>query len=465
MTQTDETTTTNGMKAYSTIGNEIVSLFYNIGASRGKDIIPAFSKAYAENSELALRVAMWARDVRGGAGERKLFRDILNYLEVTDPDAAKSLLPKIPEIGRWDDIFVFKTPELKHDAFTLAAAALRASNGLMAKWAPREKSAKSGIAQEFRKFLGWSPKYYRKTLVALTNVVEQKMCANAWDDINFNHVPSLASTRYKKAFARHTPNFATYVQALIKGDPSVKINTAAVYPYDVLKGIGNYGYNKIEQDHVIAQWDALPNYIGNASILPLVDVSGSMTCSAGGNSSITCMDVAISLGLYVSDKNTGKFKDTFLTFSTNPELITLQGNIVEKALQMKSSNWAMSTNLNAAFDKILAVATQFNVPPSEMPEILLILSDMVFDSSVSYNETAMEMIERKYKDAGYTPPSVVFWNINASGNSPVKSHKSKAALVSGFSPSLLLSVLSADMDEFTPEGICLKTIMVDRYSL
>jgi hypothetical protein len=303
----------------------------------------------------------------------------------------------------------------------------------------------------------------------MTTVVETQMCAGDWDNINFSHVPSVASARYKKAFNRHTPKFAEYVQALVKGDPSVKVNASAVYPYDVLKGVINsYGTSlgKTELDHVVAQWDALPNYVGSANILPMVDVSGSMTCPAGGHNSksgTTCLDVAVSLGLYLADKNQGKFKDTFLTFSGSPELVTLKGNVVQKANQMVKSNWAMDTNLHKAFDKVLKVAVDGNVPQSEMPEMVLILSDMQFNQCVKHDDSAMQMIERKYAAAGYTVPQVVFWNLNASDNVPVKADKSGAALVSGFSPSIMKALLAADMEQFTPEGIMRKTVMVDRY--
>jgi len=492
-----ESRISNGVAAHKTTTNKAVDLFFNIGASRGKDIIPAFTAAYAENKDLALRIALWARDARGGAGERKLFRDILVHLETVDTDAAKALINKTILVGRWDDLLVFKTPELQQVAFTkiknTLVAGIQAKSlldrfdamteeetlkqklqsqifeaKLVAKWMPRENSAKRKIAQKLIKFFGWSPKYYRKTLVSLTSVVENKMCANDWDNINFSHVPSLASSRYKKAFNRHTPKFAEYVQSLINGEPTVKVNAGAVYPYDIIKGIGIYGYDKTENAHIVAQWDSLPNYVGDANILPLVDVSGSMQCRAGGNKSnsdVTCMDVAVSLGLYIANKNSGKFKDTFITFSETPELRTLRGNIVEKATQMIASNWGMGTNLHAAFDLILDVATKFDVPQSEMPEMLLILTDMQFNCCTHYDDSAIKMIERKYTAAGYNTPLVVFWNINSSDNVPVKADKSGAALVSGFSSAIVKSLLAADMGNFTPEGICLNTVMIDRYTI
>ena len=156
--------------------------------------------------------------------------------------------------------------------------------------------------------------------------------------------------------------------------------------------------------------EALPNYVGNANILPLVDVSGSMTSLAGGwrsKSGVTCLDVAVSLGLYLADKNTGKFKDTFLTFSSSPQLLHLKGNILDKCKQMVTSHWEMSTNLHAALDKILQTAVEGNVPQEEMPGMLLILSDMQFDSCTRHDDSAMEMIARKYRDSGYAMPNML----------------------------------------------------------
>ena len=180
---------------------------------------------------------------------------------------------------------------------------------------------------------------------------------------------------------------------------------------------------------------------------------------------MTCLDVSVSLGLYLADKNKGKFKDTFLTFSGNPQLLNLQGDVVEKMKQMIKSDWQMNTNLNKAIEKILQVAVENNVPHEEMPQMLLILSDMQFDKCARYDDSANQMIARKYEEAGYNVPQVVYWNLNAADNVPVKHNAQGVALVSGFSPSIVKSVLSADMDQFTPEGIMMKTIMNPKYDI
>ena len=461
--------TENGMKARQSTANAVTDLFFKIGAMRGQNVIPAWTAARVANPDLATRVALWARDVRGGAGERKIFRDILVEMSNSQDGRTYQVMQKVPELGRWDDLLVLIGTVYEKPAMEMIRYALEDSNGLCAKWMPRQ----GPVAVKLRNHLGWTPKFYRKRLVELTKVVETQMCAKDWDNINFNHVPSVASSRYKKAFARHTEKYKEWTAALVSKDPevaaSVKVNAGAVYPYDVLKGVVGYydnRYGTSNHQHIQAQWDALPNFVGDANILPLVDVSGSMTCPAGGaksKSGTTCLDVAVSLGLYLADKNTGKFKDTFLTFSSKPQLLHLKGNILDKVKQMVTSNWQMSTDLHLALDKILHTAIEGNVMQSEMPEVLLILSDMQFDSCTSHDDSAMEMIARKYIHHAYKMPNIIFWNLNAHDNVPVKYDTRGAALVSGFSPSIVKAVLQAEMDNFTPEAIMMQTIMNPRY--
>lgn len=425
-------------------------------------MIPSFVAALAENEDIALRIAQWSRDVRGGAGERQLYRDILKYLETNKPELAEKLLKKTPEVGRWDDIFIFESKDLRKKAFNMLGDALRAKNGLAAKWTPR----KGPIAAAIREHFGMSPKFYRKSLVELTNVVETQMCAKQWEDINFSHVPSVASSRYKKAFTRNSAAFVEYVAALTKGtDPTVKVNASSIFPYEILKR-QNWQTNDVTvKNHTIAQWNALPNYVGDASILPVVDVSGSMTCPAGGEGTVSCLDVAVSIGLYLADKNKGAFNGTFLTFSDSPVLTHLKGDIIQKAQQMERSEWGMSTNLHAAFDAILKNAMQNSVPPEDMPKIIMIMSDMQFNCCTNYDDSAIQMIERKYRNAGYEAPKVVFWNINAKAGTPVAFDKSGAALVSGFSPSIIKPILKCDFDGFTPESIMRQAVCIPRYDL
>lgn len=449
-----ETRTANGMKTFDSSKSDLVDLFFAIGASRGKNVYPQFARALQEDSTLALRLLMWARDVRGGAGEREVVRQVLKNLEQHHLSAVLRLMPHIPEYGRWDDLLVFETPAAQAEAYNLIGTALAAGNGLCAKWLPRQ----GPVAVRLRRALGLTPKNYRHLLVSLTKVVEQKMCAGQWTEIEYSHVPSLAAARYQSAFKRHDPEgYESYKRALTSG--AAKVNAAAVYPYDVIKSRKFGGDAEVMQ----AQWDALPNYVGDELILPVVDVSGSMTCPVAGNKNLTCMDVSVSLGLYLADKNTGPFKDMFLTFSDDSALETLQGNLIKKLDQLETSQWGMSTSLESAFESILYYAEIGQVRAEDMPKYILILSDMEFNAAVEDN-SAMEMIQKKYAAAGYAVPKVVFWNLNArADNVPVKYDANGTALVSGFSPAIMKSILAAQ--EFNPRSIMLETLNSPRYAV
>jgi hypothetical protein len=200
----------------------------------------------------------------------------------------------------------------------------------------------------------------------------------------------------------------------------------------------------------------------------MVDVSGSMGSLWYTYSQLQPIDIAVSLGLYCASKNTGDFKDLFLTFSGKPKMEHLKGTLSQKMTQMTKAHWEMNTNLHAAFDEILKIAVKGNVSQEDMPDMLLILSDMQFDACTRYDDSAMQMIKRKYKEAGYDVPKIVFWNLSMygkeNGNTPVKFDKNGTAHVSGFSPSIMKHVLANDLEEFTPYNVMLKTLMSDRYA-
>jgi hypothetical protein len=453
-----EDRTENGMKAQKSTMSALVDLFYVIGASRGKNLSVDFERALQQDEDLALRIALWARDARGGAGERDVFKFLLTHLELSRPDFLlnSKFLEKVPELGRWDDLLVLTDINVKMKAFALIEGALASGNGLCAKWMPR----KGKIARELREFLHLSPKAYRKLLVALSNTVEQKLCAKQFDQINYAHVPSLAMSRYMKAFSKNDAvRFVEYREALKKGE--TKINAKGVYPYDVIKALRHGG----DVEVCNAQWDALPDYMDATNILPMVDVSGSMGCQVGGNPNLSCLDVSLSLGLYTSGKNKGAFKDMFLTFSENSDLVQVKGTLQQRMAQMSMSEWGMNTNLHRAFERILDVAVKGKVPQSDMPAVLLILSDMQFDQCARHDDSAIQMIERKYEAAGYKVPVIVFWNISdgRNKNKPVSFDKKGVALVSGCSPAIMKAVLAADFDDLSPESIVRDAVAIPRY--
>lgn len=463
------TTTENGMTTNTTSLNANVNLFFKAGAMRNADsdsIISLVSKAWVEDPTTCLRILFWARDVRGGAGERRFFRVAMAYLIEKDPAGFADIMTLIPEYGRWDDLKAFENTAAEEYALATITTALERGDALCAKWMPR----KGSFAAKIRDFLNLSPKQYRKLLVRLTNVVETQMCAKEWDEINFEHVPSLAMSRYGMAFTKNAQeSFSNYVQSLKKGE--AKVNTGAIYPYDVTKAL-------FKNDAAEEQWKALPNFLkGNTEkILPLVDVSGSMGTGCGG--SLTCMDVAISLGLYISERNEGPFKDHFLTFSNNPELQHLTGSLKDRFHQMQRADWGMNTNLEKAYKLILDQAVKHNISQEEMPTQILILSDMEFDEATNqreevfgwgeqdrdtWNPSAQEMVETMFTDAGYQVPNIVYWNIQSrNGNVPVRFDEQGTALISGFSPSIMTSLLSGA--EMSPVSIMMETIGKERYS-
>lgn len=456
--------TENGMTTNSTSLNYCVDLFFRAGAMRTaskEDIVSVVSKAFNENPEKTLKLLFWARDVRGGAGERRFFRTAITSLINHNIDPYVHL---IPEYGRWDDLLVFENTRLEEKVLMYIAEALSNENGLCAKWMPR----KGSFANKLRKTMSCTPKEYRKTLVSLSNVVETNICNNDFDSIEYSKVPSLAMARYGKLFGfKDTIRFTDYINSVNSG--SAKINTGAIYPYDVTKSLKHGNVESSE-----AQWNALPNFLeGNTEmILPLVDVSGSM-CTGVGSKNLTALDIAISLGLYISERNEGPFKDHFMTFSANPELQHISGSLMDRFNQMQTADWGMNTDLTKAFTRILDQAIKHKVDESEMPTQILILSDMEFDQMTGdawgegvkdWNPTAQEAIEKLYGDAGYKVPNIVYWNlVSRHSNLPVRFDKDGTALISGFSPSILKSILNGDT--MTPQSIMNEAIESDRYKI
>lgn len=455
------TLTDNGMVTNPTSLNKCVDLFFSIGSMRGKSkdkVVNLFNEAYNENPLVASKILFWVRDVRGGAGERDVFRNVISFLTTNSPQTVRKNIGLIPEFGRWDDVLVLLGTELEDDMFSLIKTALSNGDGLCAKWMPR----KGVVANKLRKLFRTTPKQYRKMLVELTNVVESKMCAGDWESIDYSKLPSLAASRYQKSFNKNdNERYNEYKKSLQDG--TAKVNAGAVYPYDIVKSM-NMGGDVIVSEK---QWESLPNWMEGSveRILPVVDVSGSMGVEVGGNPNLSCMDVAISLGMYISERNEGSFKDAFITFSNNPQLQYLTGTLSERLYQLRRADWGMSTDLEAVFNLILNQAKMNNVPEDNMPTKILILSDMQFNQATRRDSLgAQSMIEAMYEEAGYTKPDIIYWNLNAKGgNFPVEFDKNGTALVSGFSPSILKSLLGGK--NMTPESIMMDTVNDDRYSV
>lgn len=455
---TTDSVTENGAKTYTTSLNKCLDLFFRIGALRGKGnvMLNDFEQAFKEDPEIATRIALWARDRENGAGERQSFRLILEWLEVYAPHILSKVIGHVPELGRWDDLIVFKSGPFREIALAMYAYALNDGNGLAAKWAPRE-NARDGYKQfgrDLAAFMGLSPREYRKLIVSLSNTVEQKMCAKNWDEIEYSHVPSIAHSKLASAFKKHSPErYANYIAQVEKGEK--KINANVIYPHLITKM-----YNDPKTADVM--WKVLPDFVKtDKTFIPIVDVSSSMSCSAGEGGSVTCMDVSVALGLYLAERNKSAFKNLAITFETNPSFMIKEDgvNIVSMANKWKNASWGGSTNLEAAFRLVLNHAIKNGVKPSDMPDALIVLSDMEFNSYGNGTDVST-MLKDMFANSGYAVPQIVWWNLHArNSNVPVRHNEKGMALVSGFSPSSITTVLSGE----TPIEGMMNTIMVDRY--
>ena len=446
--------TENGAKAFASTLDSVLDFFYQAPASRGKDMKGLLSSALNEDTDLTMRALQWLRDARGGAGEREQYRTLVTYLAAFNTELAEQLISRTPELGRFDDLQAFFGTPLEGKAVEVWLKAMKDGNALAFKWAPRKD--KKG-AKPLRDAAAMNEAMWRKFMVANSDTVEQKLCAGMFDSINFEHVPSVAMSRYHKAFNKNAEDlFAKYKDALVKG--TAKIHAGAVFPHDVVKSC-----NRGDAQVASAQWAALPDYFADAiykNVLPVVDVSASMNQSVSGET--TAMDVAIALGIYCSERSQGIFKDQFITFSERPSLQTLSGKLHERVNQLKRSDWGYSTDLEKVFRLILDTGINSKVPQAEMPEVVLIPSDMQFNQCTDGTHF-MPMLEKAYRAAGYELPKLVFWNMAArEGATPVTKDQGDVALISGFSPSIMQSVLSGVID---PIEVMKRTLNVDRYKL
>ncbi len=463
--QINNATTNNGALTHSTSLNANLDFFFLAGASRNineEDIIRIFFKAYNEDVLLAYKILLWARDCRGGAGEKRIFQIICKFLEFNKVLPCK-ISNSIDKYGYWKDYFEICNhndhSHIQYLADFFVQKELFGHNdplhdvNLLAKWYPRS----GPWFVKMHKELNMTPKEFRKILVKLTNVVETKMCNKEFDKINYSHVPSIAMNKYRNAFIKNDgTRFNDFIQDALK-DPT-KINASVIFPHNLYdKLISNVDKSVI--DAVQAQWQALPNYMENCKerILPVCDVSGSMIGLP--------MSVSVSLGLYISERNEGIFKDAFLTFSETPELCYTHGkNLYYNMKSIESANWGMNTNLFATFDLILDSAIRENIPVYEMPTKLLIISDMEFDEACNAKYTNFESIKMKYEKSGYKMPEIIFWNVNGRiGNVPVNKFDTNVGLVSGFSPAILKSILLGEVE--TPTQLMLRTVDTERYDI
>lgn len=452
---TDDILTENLMPTHSTSGNAILDMFFQMGGSRAlplKDLYAMLARALGEDKLLATKATFYNRDIRGGQGERRSFRIFFHYLASNHPEIARKNIENVPFYGRWDDLLIAINTPIEKDALDYILHALKNGDALCAKWMPREGKRHDDIAKHLRETWELSARDYRKLLAGNTNVVEHQMCQKAWGAIVYEHIPSKAMHKYRRAFSRNDgERFGAFLEAVESGEK--KIHAGAIFPHDIIRPyIADFGdYDKT----VELQWKAQPNYMPEGyQILPVCDTSGSMYGEP--------LTICVALGMYLAERNLGPFKDAFITFSHKPQLQLLKGdNLHDRAMGLANANWDMNTDLEAMFKLVLDQAVKHNVPAEDMPNTLLIISDMQFDRCIqNASDSALTMAKRMYDAAGYSMPNVVFWNVRTSQGIPAKFDTQGTALVSGCSPSILTSIFTGELE---PVKVMNRTLNSERY--
>lgn len=418
------TKTENFADALNTTGNALLDMYSSLAAMRGRkgdDLIRKFELAYAEDPLGALRCLFYVRDVRGGQGERDIFRTILRYSATKRPEVMAFNLPCIPVYGRWDDLYYLIGTPVEEDAWKLMKIQLELDIqdmeagkpiSLLAKWLKKANSSNKNtkvLGIYTAKKLGYSIYDYKRICSKLRkylDVTEIKMSSGQWEKIDYQKVPSRAMLIYRKAFLKHDESrFQKYLEAVKKGE--VKIHAGTLYPYDIVEKIL---YQQDRSPVLDAQWNAQPDYVkGGADFLVMADVSGSMSGRP--------MASSIALAIYFAERNPGAYHNLFMTFSTNPQICELKGdNIFEKVAFLHRSPWGFNTNFEAAMQLVLDVAVRNRCTQEELPKALICVTDMEFDyaSRSMDRKTYYQHIQEMFRNAGYKhAPTLVFWNVNA----------------------------------------------------
>ena len=480
--------TENGGAGYATTGKALLDLNFAVSSFRNRseqEIASAFAEAYRESPTYAITWLFFMRDIRGGMGERRLFRTCMRFLAKWHKKEAVAVLDLLPEYGRWDDLVcMLNIPGVKREAFNIIRKQLLTDiqecnkrNGqvsLLGKWLPSEhcrKRVDRAIAGELMAMLGWSPRKYRKELSALRrkiDVVERKMSANEWQEIKYPNVPSRANLIYSNAFLRHDEERRrAYLDQLSRGE--TKINASTLYKHDIIHKYmgGKFWYNlNIKMDAAIeAMWKALPDFVqDNDTTLVVADGSGSM-CIQVGSTQTTAWEVAHALALYFAERASCPYKDMYITFSSRPQFVNLKNtsSLAERIICAAEHNEVANTNIEAVFELILNTAVKNHASQEDMPKNILIISDMEFDEcAVDVDMRVFDSLKTKYQANGYDLPRLVFWNVCSRTNTiPLTQNKNGVVLVSGFSPAVLKMVYTGKLD---PWECLVDTLKLPRYA-
>ncbi|MBE6582178.1 MAG: DUF2828 family protein [Ruminococcaceae bacterium] len=482
------TVTENGAATHLTTESDCLDLFATIGALRREsdgEIITRFIRAYSENRDIAMKLLFFARDIRGGLGERRVFKVILNWLANNEPEAVRKNLAYVAEYGRYDDLLCLMGTNCEKEMLGILKAQFDADNealenggevSLLAKWLPSVNASNKETvfyAKRIARHFGISDASYRKALVALRahiRIIENNL-RNKDYSFDYEKQPSKAMYKYRKAFIRNdAERYNTFIGKVSNGE--AKLNADTLAPYELVAPyINGSAYASIsrsfmrqiseqEKNVLNTTWASLPDFGNEENAIAVIDTSGSMYWDAKPIPAA----VALSLGLYFAEHNTGLYKNHFIEFSARPQLIEIKGDTFADRLRYVASfNEVANTNLEAVFDLILTSAVKNNVPASELPAKLIIISDMEFDSCVSNaGSTNFKKAKAKFEAHGYNLPDIVFWNV-ASRNrqQPVTKNEQGVALVSGCTPRLFEMVASGTMN---PYAFMLEVVESERYA-
>lgn len=495
---TNLTHTENGAVTNKSSLDPVVDFFGLAGAMRntpGK-AVQLFEAAAMADPTTAVRTLFYLRDVRGGQGEREVFRQCMTWLAETFPTTYGKVVQHVPFYGRWDDVLHAGVTPAAVDLISAQVTNDRIAlyNGesvsLMAKWLPSENASSQAtreLAAQVRTALGCTHREYRKflsTLRARIRLLEHDMSSNNWDEIDYSKIPSQAHRRHTKAFFRHTEErYRAYLDSVKRGE--AKINVSAVYPHEIYTMV-----QKGDTEYANVAWENLPDYTRGDNALVMADVSGSMVQNYNPANPIA---VSVSLALYFAERNTGPFKGYFMTFSSNPQLVKVTGSTLQQRMgNIAKAEWQQNTNLLAAFRAILNAGRH---TPEEMPKVLYIISDMQFDAATrggydyqiqthmvpvrtpfgnvvhmprqiqvpvppAASDTVFETAKREFAAAGLTLPHVVFWNVQARvTETPALAHDGHVSLVSGLSPTIFAQAVEGK----TPRELVDSVVNSDRY--
>ncbi|WVW79539.1 hypothetical protein I302_101508 [Kwoniella bestiolae CBS 10118] len=290
-------------------------------------------------------------------------------------------------------------------------------------------------------------------------VPEVEMSNMSWN-IDYTKVPSRSMVRNSNAFAEHDPEgFDKYLDRVSKGRTS--ISGASLMPHELLFD-ATRGDNAITKRLADLQWKTLVQSIRTSSnnrlsnCIAIADVSGSMgSFTYGQKKDPSPILPCIALTLLLGELAVAPWNGAFFTFSAEPKFETIEVSLPlsKRAETLSRAHWEMSTNFYKVFDLILATAKNRKMKPDDMVKKVFVFSDMQFDAAAGkkYGETEHDVIQRKFEEAGYPLPELVYWNLAPrydGAPKPIPSDVPGVSLFSGFSGALMKYFLGqADLDE------------------